>query len=115
MGKILVIVESPAKAKTITRFLGPNYTVRASMGHVRDLPKQGLGVEVDNGSFQPTYVAVMGRGKTISEIKSLAKEAPQVFLATDPDREGEAIAWHIMRRPGWGAGSSGSAGLSSTK
>jgi DNA topoisomerase-1 len=104
MGKILVIVESPAKAKTITRFLGPNYTVRASMGHVRDLPKQGLGVEVDNGSFQPTYVAVMGRGKTISEIKSLAKEAPQVFLATDPDREGEAIAWHIMTAAGLGRG-----------
>lgn len=104
MGKILVIVESPAKAKTITRFLGQNYTVRASMGHVRDLPKQGLGVEVDNGSFQPTYVAVMGRGKTISEIKSLAKEAPQVFLATDPDREGEAIAWHIMAAAGLGRG-----------
>ncbi len=104
MGKILVIVESPAKAKTITRFLGPNYTVRASMGHVRDLPKQGLGVEVDNGSFQPTYVAVMGRAKTLSEIKSLAKDAPQVFLATDPDREGEAIAWHIMTAAGLGHG-----------
>jgi DNA topoisomerase-1 len=104
MGKTLVIVESPAKAKTITRFLGPNFAVRASMGHVRDLPKQGLGVEVDNGSFQPTYVAVMGRGKTINEIKALAKDAPQVLLATDPDREGEAIAWHIMTAAGLGRG-----------
>ncbi|MDB5078574.1 MAG: topoisomerase 1 [Chloroflexi bacterium] len=104
MSKTLVIVESPAKAKTITRFLGSSYTVRASMGHVRDLPAKELGVEVATGTFKPTYVAVAGRSKTISEIRALAKDATHVLLATDPDREGEAIAWHIVAAAGLGRG-----------
>ncbi|HEX2912666.1 MAG TPA: type I DNA topoisomerase [Chloroflexia bacterium] len=104
MGNTLVIVESPAKAKTITRYLGKGYTVRASMGHVRDLPKIRLGVEVENGTFQPEYELVSGRYKTVSEIRSLAKEASQVLLATDPDREGEAIAWHIVNAASLGRG-----------
>ena len=102
MGNTLVIVESPAKAKTITRYLGPGYTVRASMGHVRDLPARLLGVEVDNGTFEPQYETVKGRIKTVSEIRTLAKGATTVLLATDPDREGEAIAWHIVAAAGLG-------------
>ena len=104
MANTLVIVESPAKAKTITRYLGQGYTVRASMGHVRDLPSKRLGVEVEKGTFQPEYETISGRYKTISEIRSLAKEAGQVLLATDPDREGEAIAWHIVAAAGLGRG-----------
>ena len=102
MANTLVIVESPAKAKTITRYLGPGYTVRASMGHVRDLPARLLGVEVDNGTFQPQYETVKARFKTVSEIRSLARDASSVLLATDPDREGEAIAWHIVAAAGLG-------------
>jgi DNA topoisomerase I len=100
MSRTLVIVESPAKAKTIGKYLGAGYVVRASMGHVRDLPKMGLGVEVENGTFEPQYELVRGKGKTISEIKTLAKDASRVLLATDPDREGEAIAWHILTAAG---------------
>ncbi len=103
-GRTLVIVESPAKAKTIAKYLGPRYTVRASMGHVRDLPTQALGVEVANETFAPEYELVKGRYKIISEIKALAREAGQVLLATDPDREGEAIAWHIVAAAGLGRG-----------
>ena len=93
-GKSLVIVESPAKAKTIGKYLGPDYRVRATVGHVRDLPEKGLGIDVAHG-FKPTYVTVPGKEKTLAELKSAAKVASRVYLATDPDREGEAIAWHV--------------------
>ncbi len=92
-GKHLVIVESPAKAKTINKYLGEGYVVRASMGHVRDLPSKGMGVDLD--SFQPEYVVLESRSKVISELKKLAKQTDDVYLATDLDREGEAIAWHL--------------------
>ncbi len=92
----LVIVESPAKARTVGRFLGDNYVVKASMGHVRDLPKSSLGVDVENLTFEPTYVNVRGRATLIGEIKKAAKQADSVYLATDPDREGEAISWHLI-------------------
>ncbi len=92
-GKNLVIVESPAKAKTINKYLGDDYIVKASMGHVRDLPSSGMGVDLK--TFQPEYQVLASRGKVISELKKLAKESSQVYLATDLDREGEAIAWHL--------------------
>lgn len=94
MAKNLVIVESPAKAKTIGKFLGRNYTVKASVGHVRDLPKSKLGVDVEN-DFEPYYINIRGKGPVINELKKEAKKAEKVFLATDPDREGEAISWHL--------------------
>ena len=90
----LVIVESPAKAKTIKGYLGKNYKVTASKGHVRDLPKSSLGVDIEN-NFAPKYINIRGKGDLIKELKSEAKSADTVFLATDPDREGEAIAWHL--------------------
>src|SRR5690242_6059062 len=90
----LIIVESPAKARTLKRFLGDRYDVRASMGHVRDLPKSEMGVEVDDG-FKPHYEVVETRRKTINELRSAAKQDQEVILASDPDREGEAIAWHL--------------------
>ncbi|HEX5437290.1 MAG TPA: type I DNA topoisomerase [Gemmatimonadaceae bacterium] len=93
-GKSLVIVESPAKARTIGKYLGPDYRVRATIGHVRDLPAKGLGIDIERG-FQPTYVPVPGKEKTLAELKSAAKVASRIYLATDPDREGEAIAWHV--------------------
>ena len=96
----LVIVESPAKAKTIGRYLGPEYDVAASVGHVRDLPKKELGVDVDNG-FEPKYETIRGKGKILKEIKSKAKKAESVILATDPDREGEAIAYHVAHYLGF--------------
>ncbi len=92
----LVIVESPAKARTVGRFLGDKYVVKASMGHVRDLPKNSLGVDVENLTFEPDYVNVRGRATLIGEIKKAAKQADSVYLATDPDREGEAISWHLV-------------------
>lgn len=92
--KNLVIVESPAKAKTIEKYLGGDYTVVASMGHLRDLPKSKLGVDVDDG-FAPQYIPVKGREDVIEDLKKKAKAAPTVYLATDPDREGEAISWHL--------------------
>lgn len=92
--KNLVIVESPAKAKTIEKYLGGDYTVVASMGHLRDLPKSKLGVDVDDG-FAPQYIPVKGREDVIEDLKKKAKSAPTVYLATDPDREGEAISWHL--------------------
>jgi DNA topoisomerase I len=93
-GKKLVVVESPAKAKTINKYLGPDYVVRASMGHVRDLPKGDIGVDVEHG-FAPSYQLMADRKKVVAELKGFAKSAPEVFLATDLDREGEAIAWHL--------------------
>ena len=90
----LVIVESPTKSKTIEKFLGKNYTVRASMGHLRDLPKSTFGVDIEN-DFEPKYINIRGKGDLIKELKGLAKKADKVFLATDPDREGEAISWHL--------------------
>ena len=94
MAKNLVIVESPAKAKTINKLLGGEYLVKASMGHVRDLPERSLGVDVENG-FAPQYVAIKGRAKILSELQAAAAKAETVYLAPDPDREGEAIAWHL--------------------
>lgn len=94
MTKNLVIVESPTKSKTIEKFLGKNYTVRASMGHLRDLPKSTFGVDIEN-DFEPKYINIRGKGDLIKELKALAKKADKVFLATDPDREGEAISWHL--------------------
>ena len=91
----LVIVESPAKARTVGRFLGDKYIVKASMGHVRDLPQRTLGVDVEN-NFEPSYENVKGRATLITEIKKAAKKANTVYLATDPDREGEAISWHLV-------------------
>lgn len=96
MAKDLVIVESPAKARTVQRFLGDSYVAKASMGHVRDLPKGEMGVELENGSFDPTYAVMGDKKKIISELRKATKEADTVFLATDPDREGEAISWHLM-------------------
>src|SRR6186713_1179241 len=94
MSKALVIVESPAKAKTINKYLGKDYKVIASMGHVRDLPKSKLGVDVDAG-FEPEYVVIPSRVKLVKELKDAAKAAEIVYVATDPDREGEAIGWHL--------------------
>lgn len=94
MGKTLVIVESPAKAKSLTKFLGKKYTVKASVGHVRDLPKSQFGVNVEKG-FEPKYITIRGKGEVIRELKSAVKKADKVLLASDPDREGEAIAWHL--------------------
>ena len=95
MPKALVIVESPAKAKTIEKFLGKNhYVVKASVGHIRDLPKSRLGVDIDN-NFEPEYINIRGKGPVIKDLKKEAKKATKVYLATDPDREGEAISWHL--------------------
>ncbi|WP_181520532.1 type I DNA topoisomerase [Anoxybacillus ayderensis] len=94
MSDYLVIVESPAKAKTIERYLGKKYKVKASMGHVRDLPKSQMGVDIQN-DYEPKYITIRGKGSVIKELKTAAKKAKKVFLAADPDREGEAIAWHL--------------------
>src|SRR5213595_2994225 len=96
MAKALVVVESPAKAKTINKYLGHDYTVIASMGHIRDLPKSKLGVDVDN-DFAETYESIATRKKVIKELKDAAKEASDIYVATDPDREGEAIGWHLTQ------------------
>ena len=93
----LVIVESPAKANTIKSYLGSGYKVIASKGHVRDLPKSTLGIDVEAG-FVPHYINIRGKGDVIKELKQEAKNASKVFLATDPDREGEAISWHIANQ-----------------
>ncbi len=94
MAENLVIVESPSKAKTIGKYLGPEYTVKASMGHLRDLPKSTMGVDIEGG-FQPEYVPLDTKSELIGELRRAAKSAKQVYLATDPDREGEAISWHL--------------------
>lgn len=92
--KPLIIVESPAKAKTISRFLGNRYQVKASLGHVRDLPKSQFGVDIEHG-FQPHYITIRGKGPLLKELREAAKKTDKVYLATDPDREGEAISWHL--------------------
>jgi len=97
----LVVVESPTKAKTIGKYLGQGYTVKATVGHVRDLPQRELGVDVDQG-FNPRYVTIKGKAKTLAEIKKAAKTSERVLIATDPDREGEAIAWHVADQLGNG-------------
>ncbi len=94
MPKSLVIVESPAKARTINRYLGKDFVVRASMGHVRDLPKRKLAIDIDN-NFTPEYVAIRGKGKILAELRKHARPAKHIYIATDLDREGEAIAWHL--------------------
>jgi DNA topoisomerase-1 len=103
MPNYLVVVESPAKAKTIKKYLGSSYTVKASVGHVKDLPKSKMGVDIEK-DFAPVYEVIRGKGQVLKEIKQAAKKASKIFLATDPDREGEAIAFHIAEEIG-GAGS----------
>ena len=94
MSKALVVVESPSKAKTINKYLGTGYKVVASVGHIKDLPKKGIGIDFDN-NFEPTYEVIPGKEKVIRELKAAAKDADTIYVATDPDREGEAIGWHI--------------------
>src|SRR5699024_5264748 len=94
MAKNLVIVESPAKAKTIGKILGRGYKVIASVGHIRDLPKSRLGIDIEN-YYEPKYITIRGKGPVVQELKKEAKKADKIYLATDPDREGEAISWHI--------------------
>lgn len=96
MPKNLVIVESPAKAKTIKKFLGRNYKVMASNGHVRDLPKSQLGIDTEN-DYEPKYITIRGKGPLLAELRKEAKKADKIYLATDPDREGEAISWHLSK------------------
>lgn len=96
MASKLIIVESPTKAKTLKKFLGRSYTIEASMGHVIDLPKSKLGVDIENG-FSPRYITIRGKGDVLKELRKKAKKADKVYLATDPDREGEAISWHLAR------------------
>ena len=94
MPKAMVIVESPAKARTIEKYLGKAYTVRASAGHIKDLPKKSLGVDTEN-DFQPTYQIISGKAKIVNELKKIAKNFEAIYLAADPDREGEAICQHL--------------------
>ncbi|MDK8638660.1 type I DNA topoisomerase [Niallia taxi] len=94
MSEFLVIVESPAKAKTIERYLGKKYKVKASMGHIRDLPRSQMGVDVEK-EYEPKYITIRGKGPVLKELKTAAKKAKKIYLAADPDREGEAIAWHL--------------------
>lgn len=96
MAKYLVIVESPAKVKTIKKFLGSNYDVEASNGHVRDFPKSQFGIDVEN-DFEPKYITIRGKGELLAGLRKAAKKADKIYLATDPDREGEAISWHLMQ------------------
>src|SRR6516165_4212932 len=95
MARNLVIVESPVKAKTIGKYLGKNFVVKASLGHVKDLPKKDLAVDVERG-FEPRYEVIEGKKKLISELKQTAKKVDNVYLAADPDREGEAICYHLQ-------------------
>ena len=96
MAKYLVIVESPAKVKTIKKFLGKNYEVLASNGHVRDLPKSSLGIDVE-GNYEPKYITIRGKGEVLAKLRKEVKKADKIYLATDPDREGEAISWHLSK------------------
>src|SRR5262249_22215801 len=96
-GTSLVIVESPAKAKTIGKYLGRGFRVRATVGHIMDLPEKKLGIDIENG-FEPELIPIPGKEKTIAELKSAAKDSKEVFIATDPDREGEAIASHVAQQ-----------------
>src|SRR5690242_11928368 len=99
MAKNLVIVESPAKARTLQKYLGRDYQVKASVGHIMDLPKSKLGVDIEK-DFEPEYHVIHGKKKIIDELKKAAKDKENIFLAPDPDREGEAIAWHIAQQLG---------------
>src|SRR5919197_4452637 len=99
MPKALVVVESPAKAKTINKYLGRDYKVVASMGHIRDLPKSKLGVDIEN-DFAEQYESIESRKKVIKELRDAAKDASDIYVATDPDREGEAIGWHLAQELG---------------
>ena len=99
MSKVLVIVESPAKAKTIQKYLGKGFTVEASLGHVKDLPKSTLGVDIEN-EFETEYIVIPGKEKVLAKLKKLALSADNIYLAPDPDREGEAIAWHLAQELG---------------
>ena len=99
MAKYLVIVESPAKVKTIKKFLGANYEVMASNGHVRDFPKSQFGIDVDH-DYEPKYITIRGKGEILAKLRKEAKKADKVYLATDPDREGEAISWHLSKALG---------------
>lgn len=96
MAKYLVIVESPAKVKTIKKFLGSNYEVAASNGHVRDLPKSQLGIDVEH-DYEPKYITIRGKGDILAKLRKEVKKAEKIYLATDPDREGEAISWHLLK------------------
>ena len=95
MSKNLVIVESPAKVKTIKKFLGTRYDVEASMGHVRDLPKSQMGIDIEH-DYEPKYITIRGKGDLLAKLRKAAKTADHIYLATDPDREGEAISWHLI-------------------
>src|ERR1700730_2337086 len=95
MAKSLVIVESPAKAKTINKYLGKQFVVMASLGHIKDLPKKDLSVDVENG-FKPKYEVIEGKKKLMQELRDAAKKVDSIYLAADPDREGEAICWHLQ-------------------
>ena len=94
MAKNLVIVESPAKAKTIKKFLGASYDVIASNGHVRDMPKSQMGIDIEH-DYEPHYITIRGKGELLAQLRKAVKKADKIYLATDPDREGEAIAWHL--------------------
>src|SRR5579864_3346919 len=106
MSKPLIIVESPTKARTISRFLGGQYIVEASMGHVRDLPKSKLSIDVAH-DFEPVYIIPPKAKETVAKLKKEAKDAPSIILATDEDREGEAIAWHLTYALGLNMGKTG--------
>src|SRR5690606_32054953 len=99
MADSLVIVESPAKAKTIGKYLGKKYIVKASMGHVRDLPKSQMGIDIER-RFEPKYITIRGKGNVLKELREAKKKVKRVFLAADPDREGEAIGWHLALKIG---------------
>jgi len=101
MPKNLLVIESPAKAKTIKKYLGPDFTIMASVGHVKDLPVSKLGVDIEK-NFEPDYVTIKGKGKVLKALKAAAKTAEAIYLAPDPDREGEAIAWHVAQELGKG-------------
>ena len=99
MGNSLIIVESPAKVATIKKIVGNDFVVKSSVGHIRDLPPKELGIDVENG-FEPRYVTIRGKGKIVAELKKAAKDVDTIFLAMDPDREGEAIAFHVAHAIG---------------
>ena len=96
MARYLVIVESPAKVKTIKKFLGSNYVVTASNGHVRDMPKSQMGIDIEN-DYEPKYITIRGKGEILAKLRKEVKKADKIYLATDPDREGEAISWHLSK------------------
>ncbi len=100
LGKSLVIVESPAKARTVGQILGRKYLVTASQGHVRDLPKSKIGVDIEQG-FAPSYVVMQDKKTIVNQLKKAGEEAKEIYLATDPDREGEAISWHLQTAAVW--------------